>query len=283
MKALLWVGLMAAISLLGYFGLCIAGPAHIEVDSRLECPIHPSLLAPALEGIAESHPWSNGPCRSDVGAFGMKEEVVVCSDLKGMEQATLAWWVESSEASGTQLHQRFHQPLDWWSRGSLVLQGAPVIPSLTCIDLRGEVTRAWGAGESLPISEVLLVELPDVAAQAGPSEVWWISGSGQHDETWSTFQSVSPGNPVDQALRLVQLSADTLKTWSGLSDETVAMALADFLSKSSAHSDSMASEWAVRRSLTLGPDTNETAPQWGTATLFEMSFRAGSMDQHAAD
>ena len=25
------------------------------------------------------------------------------------------------------------------------------------------------------------------------------------------------------------------------------------------------------------------APQWGTATLIEMSFRAGSMDQHAAD
>lgn len=283
MRALLWIGLMTVITLLGYFGLCIAGPAHIEVDSRLECPIHPSLLASALEGIAESHPWSNGPCRLDVGAFGMKEKVVVCSEPEGMEQATLAWWVESSEASGTQLHQRFHQPLDWWSRGRQVLKGPPVIPSWTCMDLENELARAWGGGEFLPISGAALVEATEEATWAGASEMWWISESGSHGEAWSKFQSVSPGTSGAQVSGLFHLPGDTVKAWPGLSDEHVAIALAELLSGSNVHSDTMASGWAVRRSRIHGLDTNETAPQWGSATLFEMSFRKGSMDQHTAD
>ena len=283
MRALLWVGLMVAISLLGYFALCIAGPASIELDSRLECPIHPSLLGPALEGVAEGHPWSEGPCRLQEEATGVKDRVVVCSELVGMEEATLKWWLEAPDERGTQLHQRFHSPLEWWSRGRQVLMGPPVIPSLTCMDLENEVARAWGAGEFRPFPGAALTEVSADATWVDASEMWWVSESGSQGEAWSTFQLVSPGNSGAQGRGLLHLPVDTVKTWSGFSDEIAAIALADFLSGSNAHSDSMESGWAVRRSRTFGLDTNETAPQWGTATLFEISFRAGSMDQHASD
>ncbi len=282
MKALLWFGLMAFITGLGYLALCIAAPSEALVRVQLELAEHPSVVRPALRTLAMGHPLVEGPVTMTPSSSGRGADTLRCNGIIGSPGATLSWWVEASEGKPSLLHQEFRQPINGLQRGLFGLEGPPKIPEFKLDDVHEAVTAFWGRGEVLPFAAVELeaVGLPGKAeSMESPSprsdtlHQWLMAPGYPAGDVWRSYRTVATEAEDDlgDGERLL-LPLDTVRVWRDLADEKVAMHLAEFLSNSKPEGHAPWAKWAVRYRPVSETDTNATAPQWSAAALFGFSF-----------
>ena len=294
MRALGWLGLMAAVCVLSYTALCLSVPFKAEAHYiEWLTPEEDAMFHWATSSWPSDQLWPREFLAKSVWDSAQVAEDSLWCPLEPVAHGTgtrKLWISRNPEGSKLQEHVNWRVPLFW--RGWEMLQGHEVMVApvgrlwKAHIEAQSSLATAratWNGGAFVSIS------LPFVADNAGfqtpekaeqkVAPLWCFSFPSQGPRRWQ-WAAETNAAVLDSTLAAGgqgwTMDADTLALWDAFPSAASAGMLLDHVS-STLPVDSLEPVWAIRINNAQNEAQSRTAPKSKTATLFR--FKASKISE----